>query len=127
MEIPTAPHIESSYAEFTVYGDEGVGLELKDGEVFQSVTDTQVVVNPDIYQFDTIQIDYIQGVSLNDFGRDYWYAIQDNTKSEYDNGFTTDEYCYRFVRTEKNSFIMIKGPLSMRSTIESLYNRILED
>jgi hypothetical protein len=121
--IPTVSHVDNLQTSFTCWGDE-VLLELEGDEVFAYANETQAKVLPDVYTSDGVVIDYIQGVSLNDFGYTYWYALDDSTKSEYDNGFTTDTDCYKFVRTEKNSFIMIHGPLSTQKLVDNIYNRL---
>lgn len=122
-EVPTISHIDDISTSFTCWGDEIV-LTLQGGEVFEYSNDTQAKVLPDVYTSDGIIIDYIQGVSLNDFGYNYWYALEDDSKSEYDEGFTTDTDCYRFVHTEKNSFLMIKGPISTQKLVNDIFNRL---
>lgn len=122
---PTAAHVEDINITLDRWGDEGLVFSIKDDEAIQSYTDVQIKVLPNVNQFDYVQVDYIQGVSLNDFGKAYWAGYPDETKSEYEsNGFTTDTTCFKFVRTEKNSTLMVSGPSSLSSFVQDIYERL---
>lgn len=121
---PTAAHLSDTTVVLDRWGDEGLTFSVEGSEAIQSYTDVQIQILPDVNQFEFVQVDYIQGVALNDFGMAYWSGFQDETKSEYDNGFTTETECYRFIRTEKNSTLMVSGPIGLKDTVDSVYERL---
>lgn len=125
--LPTAAHVSDTSVVLDRWGDENVIFSVQGEEAIQEYTDVQIRVLPNVNQFDYVQVDYIQGVALNDFGKAYWAGYQDETKSEYEDGFTTEDKCFKFVRTEKNSTLMISGPISLEDEIKSIYNRFAED
>lgn len=121
---PTPEHIEDTAAVFSCYGD-SIVLSLEGGEAIQTATDTRVVLLPDKTKFDTVSIDYIEGNSLNDYGAGYYEGLEDSTKSAYEDGsFITSANAYAFLRTEKNSFLMIKGPVALKDYCLSLRERL---
>lgn len=124
-ETTTTPsYTDATTFTFTCYGDL-IKYKVEGDEGIQSATDTQLVILPDKGKSDKITVDYIQGNSLNDYGAAYREGLDDDSKSVYkDSSFSTDSNFYTFIRTEKNSFLMIKGPIGLEDYCVKLKNRL---
>lgn len=125
---PTEPipeYLSVSQVSFTCYGDDMV-FKIKDDEAVQNYSSTQIILLPDKTAFDTIRVDYVQGVSLNDYGKAYYTGLEESDKSDYNNGvFTAGEYCYVFGKTESNNYVMIRGSIDYEDYCVELMKRFL--
>lgn len=121
---PTPEHMETTTVVFSCY-DDSIVLNLEGNEAVQTMTDTRVVLLPDKTKFDVVSVDYIQGNSLINYGAGYYEGLEDDTKSAYENdSFITSTNVYAFTRTEKNSFLMVKGPVAFKDYCLSLRERL---
>lgn len=122
-EAAKPEYLDTTSINVSCYGD-SIVFEVEDVEAIQSYNDSQIILLPDRENFDTIQIDYVEGNSLNDFAEAYYASISDSLKSDFkDNSFTTDNYAYALQKTDKNNYIIVKGPVLMKNYCKSLARR----
>lgn len=122
-EDPMSQYLSSRDISFTAYGDK-VTLSLRDNEAFAEISDTEAVIVPDVYDSAEVHVDYIQGNSLNDYAKAYYNSIEEATSSELeDNTFTTNDNFYGFVKTEKNSYVMVTSDKELEDYCRELLDR----
>ena len=95
---------------FTKYDDKFT-LKLPNTTGVREASDFVIILYPDIADLTrTVEVNYIQGNSLQDYGRAFYDGLTANPKSEYsESGYQAGDYFYIFRKSENNIYLRVKG------------------
>lgn len=126
--VETEPvYMSATDVTFDSY-DTAMHYTVPDDMAFKSIDENhaEVVLNKE--DGTTASIDYIQGNSLNDFTKAYYMGLNDNTRSQIvDDSFTTDSTYYGFIKSDKNVYVMVKGPIGYKDKCAEMLADIVLD
>ena len=114
-----------SIAEVSVsIGDETIVYTAMNNEAVKSYSDKQFVVYPDKTLFDTVQVDFVQGNSLNNYIQAYYDGVAGEKSNLIDGSFTTASKAYCLKQTEDLNYIIVCGDKSNESFVNDLCERL---
>lgn len=93
-------------------------------EAVKSYSDKQFVVYPDKTLFDTVQVDFVQGNSLNNYIQAYYDGVAGEKSNLIDGSFTTASKAYCLKQTEDLNYIIVCGDKSNESFVNDLCERL---
>ena len=105
-------------------GDETVVYTATNNEAVKSYSDKQFVVYPDKTLFDTVQVDFVQGNSLNNYIQAYYDGVAGEKSTLIDGSFTTASKAYCLKQTEDLNYIIVCGDKSNESFVNDLCERL---
>lgn len=105
-------------------GDETVVYTATNNEAVKSYSDKQFVVYPDKTLFDTVQVDFVQGNSLNNYIQAYYDGVAGEKSTKVDGSFTTASKAYCLKQTEDLNYIIVCGDKSNESFVNDLCERL---
>lgn len=124
IEPETIEHLSDSVIVFDMYGDT-FKYQLREDEVLLDISSTSATISLSKVEPIEVYFEYVQGVSLNDWGKCY-HAAFTGEKSDYvDSGFTTDEYVYKFIHSEKNCYLMIRCAVEYSRDVDKIYEEVI--
>lgn len=105
-------------------GDETIVYTAMNNEAVKSYLDKQFVVYPDKTLFDTVQVDFVQGNSLNNYIQAYYDGVAGEKSNLIDGSFTTASKAYCLKQTEDLNYIIVCGDKSNESFVNDLCERL---
>lgn len=105
-------------------GDETIVYTAMNNEAVKSYSDKQFVVYPDKTLFDTVQVDFVQGNSLNNYIQAYYDGVAGEKSTLIDGSFTTASKAYYLKQTEDLNYIIVCGDKSNESFVNDLCERL---
>lgn len=105
-------------------GDETIVYTAMNNEAVKSYSDKQFVVYPDKTLFDTVQVDFVQGNSLNNYIQAYYDGVAGEKSNLIDGSFTTASKAYCLKQTEDLNYIIVCGDKSNESFVNDLCERL---
>ena len=105
-------------------GDETIVYTAMNNEAVKSYSDKQFVVYPDKTLFDTVQVDFVQGNSLNNYIQAYYDGVAGEKSTLIDGSFTTVSKAYCLKQTEDLNYIIVCGDKSNESFVNDLCERL---
>lgn len=124
VETVPVPETLSIQSVTLKIGEEQVTYSVSGNEAVKSYTDKQIIVYPDSTQFDTVQVDYVQGNSLNDYIQAYYDGKSGDKSELIDGSFTTGTEAYCLKQTEDLNYIIVRGDKSAESFVNELCERL---
>lgn len=85
---------------------------------------SRFVVYPDKTLFDTVQVDFVQGNSLNNYIQAYYDGVAGEKSALVDGSFTTASKAYCLKQTEDLNYIIVCGDKSNESFVNDLCERL---
>lgn len=123
-ETVTTPEYLSITEVSVSIGDETIVYTAMNNEAVKSYSDKQFVVYPDKTLFDTVQVDFVQGNSLNNYIQAYYDGVAGEKSTLIDGSFTTAGKAYCLKQTEDLNYIIVCGDKSNESFVNDLCERL---
>lgn len=123
-EIVHTPEYLSITEVSVSIGDETIVYTAMNNEAVKSYSDKQFVVYPDKTLFDTVQVDFVQGNSLNNYIQAYYDGVAGEKSTLIDGSFTTVSKAYCLKQTEDLNYIIVCGDKSNESFVNDLCERL---
>lgn len=121
--VPTPEYLSTTEVSVSI-GDETVVYTAMNNEAVKSYSDKQFVVYPDKTLFDTVQVDFVQGNSLNNYIQAYYDGVAGEKSNLIDGSFTTASKAYCLKQTEDLNYIIVCGDKSNESFVNDLCERL---
>lgn len=121
--VPTPEYLSITEVSVSI-GDETVVYTATNNEAVKSYSDKQFVVYPDKTLFDTVQVDFVQGNSLNNYIQAYYDGVAGEKSTLVDGSFTTANKAYCLKQTEDLNYIIVCGDKSNESFVNDLCERL---
>lgn len=121
--VPTPEYLSITEVSVSI-GDETVVYTATNNEAVKSYSDKQFVVYPDKTLFDTVQVDFVQGNSLNNYIQAYYDGVAGEKSALVDGSFTTASKAYCLKQTEDLNYIIVCGDKSNESFVNDLCERL---
>lgn len=121
--VPTPEYLSITEVSVSI-GDETVVYTATNNEAVKSYSDKQFVVYPDKTLFDTVQVDFVQGNSLNNYIQAYYDGVASEKSTLIDGSFTTANKAYCLKQTEDLNYIIVCGDKSNESFVNDLCERL---
>ena len=121
--VPTPEYLSITEVSVSI-GDETVVYTATNNEAVKSYSDKQFVVYPDKTLFDTVQVDFVQGNSLNNYIQAYYDGVAGEKSTLIGGSFTTASKAYCLKQTEDLNYIIVRGDKSNESFVNDLCGRL---
>lgn len=124
--VETQPAYQTmSTVAFTKYDDQFT-LNLPSNTGVKEASDFKVVLYPDVEDLThTVEVNYIQGNSLQDYGEAFYDGLTATPKSEYsEDGYQAGDYFYVFKKSENNVYLRMKGGIQDMEYCKELMNGV---
>lgn len=121
--VPTPEYLSIAEVSVSIV-DETIVYTAMNNEAVKSYSDKQFVVYPDKTLFDTVQVDFVQGNSLNNYIQAYYDGVAGEKSNLIDGSFTTASKAYCLKQTEDLNYIIVCGDKSNESFVNDLCERL---
>lgn len=121
--VPTPEYLSITEVSVSI-GDETIVYTAMNNEAVKSYSDKQFVVYPDKTLFDTVQVDFVQGNSLNNYIQAYYDGVAGEKSTLIDGSFATASKAYCLKQTEDLNYIIVCGDKSNESFVNDLCERL---